>query len=280
MGEETDRLVLGLATAGLAVTAATYVSAGGATPIRAGLSLVKDARKVGRLGEGLAEWAGRSAREVVDAPALEQAVATGSVLRPGQTVERDQGRLPGREGGRTGAPRQGCRPHHREGRHARRAGFAEARRRPEGCRARGAACRSRGRQDPRDPEAARPRRAAAGRPAPSNLAIWLFGAVLDAVRSVLCSIKATTERATQAWLDQQAPGAAIASGAGRRWRSCSPNWRGARLRLSSPSSPSLSPTTDDCRCRASTTAQLKSPISTKARAIRSCSCTALPRART
>src|SRR5262249_42870413 len=64
-GEDTDRLVLGLATAGLAVTAATYVSAGGATPARAGLSLVKDARKVGRLGEGLAAWAGRSARDVV-----------------------------------------------------------------------------------------------------------------------------------------------------------------------------------------------------------------------
>jgi hypothetical protein len=55
MGEDTDRLILGLATAGLAVTAATYVSVGGATPVRAGLSLVKDARKVGRIGEGLAE---------------------------------------------------------------------------------------------------------------------------------------------------------------------------------------------------------------------------------
>ena len=83
MGEDTDRLVLGLATAGLAVTAATYVSVGGAAPLRAGLTLVKDARKVGRLGEGLAEWAGRSAREVVDAPVLQQAVASGSVLRPG-----------------------------------------------------------------------------------------------------------------------------------------------------------------------------------------------------
>src|SRR5665213_481062 len=35
MGEETDRLVLGLAAAGLAVTAATYVSVGGAAPVRA-----------------------------------------------------------------------------------------------------------------------------------------------------------------------------------------------------------------------------------------------------
>ena len=48
MGEDTDRLILGLATAGLAVTAATYASAGGAAPVRAGLTLVKDARKVGR----------------------------------------------------------------------------------------------------------------------------------------------------------------------------------------------------------------------------------------
>src|SRR5215475_10770603 len=49
MGEDTDRLILGLATAGLAVTAATYVSVGAAAPLRAGFSLVKDARKVGRL---------------------------------------------------------------------------------------------------------------------------------------------------------------------------------------------------------------------------------------
>ncbi|WP_249158319.1 hypothetical protein [Bradyrhizobium jicamae] len=87
MGEEADHLVLGLATAGLAVTAATYVSVGGMGPVRAGLTLVKDARKVGRVGEGLAAWAGRSAREVVDTPMLQQAVASGSVLRPGQTVD-------------------------------------------------------------------------------------------------------------------------------------------------------------------------------------------------
>jgi hypothetical protein len=82
LGEDTDHLILGLATAGLAVTAATYVSLGGAAPVRAGLTLVKDARKVGRLGEGLTQWAGRSAREMVDAPMLQRAVATGSVMRP------------------------------------------------------------------------------------------------------------------------------------------------------------------------------------------------------
>src|SRR6266478_1314223 len=86
MGEDTDRLVLGLAATGLAVTAATYVSVGGLGPVRAGLTLVKDARKVGRLGEGLAAWASRSAREMVDAPMLQNAVASGSMMRPGQTA--------------------------------------------------------------------------------------------------------------------------------------------------------------------------------------------------
>jgi hypothetical protein len=86
-GEQVDRLVLGLAAAGLAVTAATYVSVGGAAPVRAGLTLVKDARKVGRLGEGLTLWAGRSARDLVDTPLLENAVEQASVLRPGQSID-------------------------------------------------------------------------------------------------------------------------------------------------------------------------------------------------
>ncbi|WP_441277825.1 hypothetical protein AB7783_12670 [Tardiphaga sp. 172_B4_N1_3] len=86
LGEDTDHLILGLAVAGLAVTAATYVSVGGVAPVRAGLTLVKDARKVGRIGEGLTTWAARSARGVVDGPMLRAAVADASVLRPGQTI--------------------------------------------------------------------------------------------------------------------------------------------------------------------------------------------------
>lgn len=86
MGEEADRLVLGLASAGIAVTAATYVSVGGVAPLRAGLSMVKDARKVGRLGAGLAEWTGRAARGVVDAPALQKAVAGASMAHPAQAI--------------------------------------------------------------------------------------------------------------------------------------------------------------------------------------------------
>lgn len=52
-GEEADKLVLGLASAGLAITAATYVTAGLAAPVRAGLSLMKAARRAGHLGANL-----------------------------------------------------------------------------------------------------------------------------------------------------------------------------------------------------------------------------------
>jgi hypothetical protein len=85
MGEDADHLILGLATAGLAVTAATYVSVGGAAPARAGLTLVKDARKVGRLGDGLTTWASRSLREAVDTPGLQKAMAGAGSAAPGQT---------------------------------------------------------------------------------------------------------------------------------------------------------------------------------------------------
>jgi hypothetical protein len=86
MGEDGDRVILGLAAAGLAVTAATYVSAGGMAPVRAGLTIAKDARRAGRMGKGLSRWAGRSARDLVDVPVLQKALATGSLARPGQLV--------------------------------------------------------------------------------------------------------------------------------------------------------------------------------------------------
>ncbi len=85
-GEQVDRFVLGLACVGLAVTAGTYASIGLATPVRAGLTLVKDARRAGRLSAGLGAWAGRSAAELVDKPLLENAVAEASLSQPSQTV--------------------------------------------------------------------------------------------------------------------------------------------------------------------------------------------------
>jgi hypothetical protein len=197
-GEEVDRLVLGLATVGLAVTAATYVSVGGVGPLRAGLSMVKDARKVGRLGEGLTQWAGRSAREVVDAPVLQQAVAKGSVLRPGETISAIKAAFRAEKAGAL------VRLAKDVGRVGEKAGT------------RGALDTLRIAQGPKD--VARAARLAESKGGQTrailkvlgrgalllaagafNLTMWVFGALL-ALFGFLSSIKATTERATEAWL--------------------------------------------------------------------------------
>jgi hypothetical protein len=72
-GEPYDELVLGLACAGIALTAGTYASFGAAAPVRVGLSAVKAARKTGRIGSQMASWIGRSLRETVDWNALRRA---------------------------------------------------------------------------------------------------------------------------------------------------------------------------------------------------------------
>jgi hypothetical protein len=197
-GEEVDRLVLGLATVGLAVTAATYVSVGGVAPVRAGLTMVKDARKVGRLGEGLTLWAGRSAREVVDAPMLQRAVANSSVLRPGETVRAIKAAYRAEKAGSL------VRLAKDVGRVGEKAGT------------RGALDTLRIAQGPKD--VARAARLAESKGGQTraiikilgrgalllaagtfNLTMWVFGALL-ALFGFLSSIKATTERATEAWL--------------------------------------------------------------------------------
>jgi hypothetical protein len=201
MGEDTDRLVLGLATAGLAVTAATYVSVGGVAPVRAGLTLVKDARKVGRLGEGLTQWAGRSAREMVDTPMLQQAVASGSVLRPGSTMTAIKAAFRAEKAGAL------VRLAKDVGRVSEKAG------------ARGALETLRIAEGPKDvARAARLAEAKGGQTrailkvlgrgalllatGAFNLTLWIFSALL-ALFGFLSSIKATTERMTQSWLDRR-----------------------------------------------------------------------------
>jgi hypothetical protein len=201
MGEDTDRLILGLATAGLAVTAATYVSVGGVAPVRVGLTLVKDARKVGRLGEGLTQWAGRSARQIVDAPMLQNAVASGSVLRPGQTVTAIKAAFRAEKAGAL------VRLAKDVGRVSEKAGM------------RGALDTLRIAEGPKD--VARAARLAESKGGQTrailkvlgrgalllaagafNLTLWVFGALL-ALFGFLSSIKATTERLTQSWLDRK-----------------------------------------------------------------------------
>jgi len=196
-GEEPDRLVLGLATAGIAVTAATYVSLGGAVPLRAGLTLMKDARKAGRLGAGFAGWTERAARDIVDASELEQAAGAASALRPAAAFEavrtafrvdkagemlrvaKDVGRL-GERTGLRGAL-DGLRLAEEPKDIARAARLAEAK--GSQTRAilkllgRGALVLAAGAFD---------------------LSLWVLGAAL-ALLSFLCSVKAAAERVGAAW---------------------------------------------------------------------------------
>ncbi|MEW6640047.1 MAG: hypothetical protein AB1586_06045 [Pseudomonadota bacterium] len=197
-GEEPDRLVLGLAAAGLAVTAATYVSVGGATPVRAGLTLVKDARKTGRLGAGLAGWAGRSAREVVDGPRLQRALETASAGRAGDSlaalraafraekaeallhVAKDVGRISEKAGTR---------------------GALDALRVAEGPKdmARAARLAEKKGSQTRAIVKLLGRGALLLASGAFNLALWLFSALMM-LFGVVSSIKSATERATLWWL--------------------------------------------------------------------------------
>jgi hypothetical protein len=81
-GQPTDELILGLACAGLAITAGTYATAGVGAPVRLGLSVAKAARATGRMSARMAEWVGRSLREVLDWGALGRAVGGASVTGP------------------------------------------------------------------------------------------------------------------------------------------------------------------------------------------------------
>src|SRR3954469_23760918 len=200
-GEETDHLILGLAAAGLAVTAATYASFGGAAPVRAGLTLAKDARKVGRLGEGLTKWAGRSAREIVDGPVLQQAVASGSVLRPGQTMTAIKAAFRAEKAGALVRLAKDI------GRVGEKAGIRAAQdtlkiaESPKDVARAARLAESRGGQT-------RALLKLFGRGAlllatgAFNLTLWMFGALLT-LFGFLASIKAATERMTQSYLDRK-----------------------------------------------------------------------------
>lgn len=197
-GENVDRIVLGLAVAGLAVTAATYVSVGGAAPVRAGLTLVKDARKVGRLGSGLSRWAGRSAREVIDTPVLEHAVADASLVQPGQTVRAIKAAF---RTEKAGALVRFAKNVGRIGEKAGARGAFDALKIAEGPKDVARAARlaeSKGGQT-------RAIMKILGRGAllltagAFNFTLWIFGAIV-ALLGFLASIKATTERLTLAWI--------------------------------------------------------------------------------
>lgn len=81
-GDQTDEVVLGLATMGIVATAGTYATLGAGTPVRAGVSLLKAARKVGALGPSMAAWLGRSVRELGDVTAVRRAFTHVASVEP------------------------------------------------------------------------------------------------------------------------------------------------------------------------------------------------------
>ena len=98
-GEKVDQLVLGLAATGIAITAGTYATFGAAAPARAGLTLVKAARKTGRLGVEFTESLGRMVRQIsfpVAARGTARAERAGSLLH----LVREVGRVEKAAGGR------------------------------------------------------------------------------------------------------------------------------------------------------------------------------------
>jgi hypothetical protein len=79
-GGAADPAVLALAAAGLALSAATWVSLGGALPARNGLSLVKSASKAKLLSPALAANLTRAAAQALDRPALNASLAAATRL--------------------------------------------------------------------------------------------------------------------------------------------------------------------------------------------------------
>lgn len=112
-GEQADTLMLGLAGAGIAITAGTYATVGLAAPVRAGLSLLKIARRGERVGAPLVRaLRGAKAAELVgfagDVGRIEMRAGTRAALDGLKTAERPRevsrlAQLAGIKGGKTRA---------------------------------------------------------------------------------------------------------------------------------------------------------------------------------
>ncbi len=85
-GQDYDRLVLGLSAVGLTITAGTYATLGAGAPARIGLTVIKAARKTGRLGARLGEWMTRSMRNAIEWSALRRTLAGASLTAPAVAV--------------------------------------------------------------------------------------------------------------------------------------------------------------------------------------------------
>ncbi|WP_207457118.1 hypothetical protein [Azospirillum sp. SYSU D00513] len=86
-GAEVDEFVLGLSVVGLGMSAATVATAGTAAPAKVGLSMVKAAKRAGRLTAGLETALRRTVAETVDMPALRRQLGALDWRSPGKSIE-------------------------------------------------------------------------------------------------------------------------------------------------------------------------------------------------
>jgi hypothetical protein len=93
-GQEYSELILGLSVVGLGVTAATIATGGGGVVVKAGVSLVKAAKRTGRLTKEFAETLTRLTSDAVDMPLLRQTLRSTDLtdLTRTQRVFTDYGR--------------------------------------------------------------------------------------------------------------------------------------------------------------------------------------------
>lgn len=90
-GQPADELLLGLSCVGIAITGVTYATAGLGAPVRAGLSLMKAARKAGRFGAGLAAGTRRLLRGVVDFAQVRRAASSLGAAEPAAAMRAARG---------------------------------------------------------------------------------------------------------------------------------------------------------------------------------------------
>ena len=195
-GQNVDELILGLSCVGLAMTAGTYATLGGGAPARVGLSVVKAARKTGRIGLAMANGSGVHVREVVDWSSLRRAVgafrspslrSAVRAARQAVKVEKAGGLLNvvddvGRVQSKAGTKRRARRP--QDGRRAARRGAGRE------------TCREEGRQDAGDHQTLG-RGAIVLTVASFNLTMWMFWAMF-AIFGFVSSLKSLVERLTGA----------------------------------------------------------------------------------
>ena len=86
-GQPVDELILAMAWAGPVATVGTYASGGAAAPVRVGLTVVKTARRTGRLSGEMAAWINQAVVDVIDWAKLRGALGAASIVRPGQAIQ-------------------------------------------------------------------------------------------------------------------------------------------------------------------------------------------------